>query len=37
MASSIAGKPMQREAAMIAWRRFVLCVEALPPDQAAPM
>jgi hypothetical protein len=27
---------MQR-AAMIAWRRFVACVEALPPDQAAPV
>ena len=23
--------------AMVAWRRFVSCVEALPPDQAAPL
>lgn len=23
--------------AEIAWRRFVACVEALPPDQAAPL
>src|SRR5262245_6734011 len=27
----------KRRAAMIAWRRFVSCVEALPQDQAAPL
>jgi DNA-directed RNA polymerase specialized sigma24 family protein len=26
-----------QRAAAIAWRRFVSCVEALPPDQAAPL
>jgi hypothetical protein len=25
------------KAAAAAWRRFVSCVEALPPDQAAPL